>query len=100
VVEIPDENAEPGVVLARSVRRSPRLTRFVGTGVLLGVLLAFGCVLAGGTGSSRYATSGVLGYLAVTFGFLGALAGAGAAVLGDRAARTSRREARNSRREA
>ncbi|MFP5346796.1 MAG: hypothetical protein ACLGIA_07200 [Actinomycetes bacterium] len=70
-------HAKPRVIEVR-YRRAPRFSRFIGTGVFVGLLLAFVLTLVG-TGSSW-----VLLPLAVGLGLVGAMVGGGLAVLADK----------------
>lgn len=66
-----------------TLRRAPRYRAFIGTGAVVGAVLAV--VLTGlFPGSGRFSTGAVMGYLGVSLALLGALFGGLVAVLADR----------------
>ncbi len=75
------------------VRRSPRYGAFLGTGAVLGLLIA---LVSGATGpvDPQTGRAKLIGYLAMTLVLLGALVGAGVAVVLERFSRRSRIDGR------
>lgn len=79
VVEIVDEPGPREVTM----RRAPRYRAFVGTGAIIGVVLAV-LLIALFPDDGRFSTASVLGYLAVSLGLVGGLLGGAVAVLVER----------------
>lgn len=84
---VPDADALDAGDIARltqgSTRRAPRYGRFVGVGVLVGVVLAAGVALLGPTGPTL-GREAIFLLLALALGSAGALLGALGAVLAER----------------
>lgn len=74
---------EPELLIKRH-RQAPRYRAFIGTGAVLGLILALLATLWTGSGSDDYSFQSVLGYTAVSLALLGGLLGGLVAVILDR----------------
>ena len=77
----PKDTPEP--IPARRVRY-PKYSVFIGTGVVVGIVLGVILTLRAGDGAAAFTVRARLGYLCSIFGLLGGIAGAAVAVFLDR----------------
>ena len=81
---MPNTNeAPPAELLIRRYHRAPRYPAFIGTGIVLGLVVAGGLTFFAGE-PGDYSPTSVLGYLSALLGLLGGLFGGLAAVILDK----------------
>jgi len=84
VVQIVPDDAGPRRL---ALRRAPRYRAFIGTGAIIGVVLAV-VLTALFPDDGRFSTASVMGYLAVSLALVGGLLGGAVAVLVERPRRS------------